>query len=195
MAGRHSRDYYGASAPPAALSRRRTCPRPGLAVRARGRHADGSHVHHVIDRSGRRPALPRQHRHGYAADLHRGLPTGELNGFGVDPHHTDRGRALHPGPYPPDLSRLRLRGFNHWFLSLHLLALLAGPAPSGSAGTSRRCRGCFHPPRRSPDQAAPSFTRPLRRPDGEGLSPPLDNPAPRGAQFGTVRTTVDLILV
>jgi hypothetical protein len=38
---------------------------------------DGSHVHHELDRRVRRPALPLRHRHGYAADLHRGLPTGE----------------------------------------------------------------------------------------------------------------------
>jgi hypothetical protein len=38
--------------------------------------ADGSHVHHAIDRSGRCPALLRQHRHAYAAALQRGLPTG-----------------------------------------------------------------------------------------------------------------------
>ena len=36
----------------------------------------------------------------------------------------------------------------------------AEPAPSGSAGTSRRCRGCSYPPRHLPDQAAPSFTVP-----------------------------------
>ena len=29
-----------------------------------------------IDRPGRHPALPRQHRHGYAAGLHRDLPAG-----------------------------------------------------------------------------------------------------------------------
>jgi hypothetical protein len=29
---------------------------------------------------------------------------------------------------------------------VHLLVLLAGPGPSGSADPSRRCRGCSHPP-------------------------------------------------
>jgi hypothetical protein len=38
-----------------------------------------------------------------------------------------------------------------------------------------------HPPRRSPDQAAPHFTALLRQDSGEGLSPPLDYMAPRGA--------------
>jgi len=38
--------------------------------------AGGSHVHHGIDQGGRRPPLPRQPRHAYAADLQHGLPTG-----------------------------------------------------------------------------------------------------------------------
>src|SRR6266542_3432246 len=44
-----------------------------------------------------------------------------------------------------------------------LSATLAGPAPSGSTDTSRLCRGCSHPPRRFPDQAAPSFAALLRQ--------------------------------
>ncbi len=43
-----------------------------LAARAA---AYGSHVHQDIDRPGRRSAIPRQHRHAYAVDLQRGLPT------------------------------------------------------------------------------------------------------------------------
>ena len=59
----------------------------------------------MIDRPGRRPAIPRQHRHAYAADFQRGLPAvcctpaSELT-----PAHSG-GHALHPGPYPPGLSR------------------------------------------------------------------------------------------
>jgi hypothetical protein len=44
-----------------------------------------------------------------------------------------------------------------------LSATLAGPAPSGSTDTSRLCRGCSHPPRRFPGQAAPSFAALLRQ--------------------------------
>src|SRR5262249_42705290 len=65
-----------------------------------------------------------------------------------------------------------------------LSATLAGPAPSGSAKTSRLCRGCSHPPRHHPDQAAPSYTALLRQDGGEGLSPPLEQQrlaAPCGA--------------
>jgi len=42
---------------------------------------------------------------------------------------------------------------------VHLLVSLAGPAPSGSTGTSRRCQGCSRPPRRLPAQASLSSSR------------------------------------
>ena len=51
--------------------------------------------------------------------------------------------------------------------------MLAGPTPSGSADASRLCRGCSHPHRHLPAQAAPSFSGLLRQPTGAGLSPPL----------------------
>ncbi len=55
-------------------------------------------------------------------------------------------RALHPGPYPPDLSRYYAYGaLTTGSLSLYPLALLAEPAPSGSTGASRHCRSCFPP--------------------------------------------------
>ena len=64
---------------------------------------------------------------------------------------------------------------------VYLPVSLTGPGPSGSAGPTRLRRGCSHPPRRSPDQAAASFTPPLRRRGTEGLPPPSDPAAPRGA--------------
>jgi len=65
---------------------------------------------------------------------------------------------------------------------VHLLVLLAGPAPSGSTRASRRCQDCSRPHRRLPDQAVLSFTRLLRQPSGQGLSPRLGTLAPRGAR-------------
>jgi hypothetical protein len=62
-----------------------------------------------IDRPAWHPALPRQHRHGYAAGLHRDLPTGTPSRLRSRPPTPD-GRALHPGPYPPDLSRCHAYG-------------------------------------------------------------------------------------
>ena len=69
-----------------------------------------------------------------------------------------------------------------------LSATLAGPAPSGGAGTPRLCQGCSRPPRHHPDQAALSFTALLRQGGGEGLSPPLEQTAPHGAGLRTGTT-------
>jgi len=77
-------------------------------------------------------------------------------------------------PYPPDLSWWAVKGRQTLISRVHLLVSLTGPASSGSADTSRRCQGCSHPHQHLPDQAAPSFTQPLRRPGDEGLSPPFD---------------------
>lgn len=44
-----------------------------------------------------------------------------------------------------------------------LFITLAGPAPSGSASTPRRCQDCSHPPRHLPDQAVLSVTALLRQ--------------------------------
>jgi hypothetical protein len=77
-------------------------------------------------------------------------------------------------PYPPDLSWRAVKGRQTLISRVHLLVSLTGPAPSGSADTSRRCQGCSHPHQHLLDQAAPSFTQPLRRPGDEGLSPPSD---------------------
>jgi hypothetical protein len=89
----------------------------------------------------------------------------------------DRPHALHTGPISARFETgFAITGLSHaGSLSLHLLASPGRPAPSGSPGTTHPRRGRFRPPRRSPDQAAPGFTRPLRRPGGEGLSPPLDH--------------------
>ena len=77
-------------------------------------------------------------------------------------------------PYPPDLSWWAVKGRQTLISRVHLLVSLTGPASSGSADTSRRCQGCSHPHQHLLDQAAPSFTQPLRRPGDEGLSPPFD---------------------
>ena len=61
--------------------------------------------------------------------------------------------------------------------SLRRSVLLAAPAPSGSADPSRRCRGCSHPHPQLRDQAAPSFTRPLRQPGGGVSHPARSNSA------------------
>jgi hypothetical protein len=42
-------------------------------------------------------------------------------------------------------------------LTLRTLALLAGPAPSGSTSTSRHCRGCFPPSPAFPGPGCPQL--------------------------------------
>ncbi len=130
----------------------------------------------------RRPAFPLQYRHGYAADFRRGLLTG--------PVHRRRSRpSLHSDVrcIPAHIHQIGagsgLEGVRPLVPALvHLPVLLAGPEPSGSADSSRRCQGCSRPPLRPQGQAALSFSRPLRRSAGGVLSSPHGPTAPRGAR-------------
>jgi hypothetical protein len=92
-------------------------------------------------------------------------------------------RALLTGPDPPGFEPAELlSGVPPLVPALvRLSVLLAGPGPSGGAGSSRRCRAASRPPRRLPGQAAPSFTGLLRQPGGGALSFPPGLMAPRGA--------------
>jgi hypothetical protein len=113
-------------------------------------------------------------RHGYAADFPHGLPGLVKDPPGKFPPQLPAGRTA-PGPHPPGSSRSTLiKDVTAPVPRVLLSATLAGPAPSGSADTSRLCQGCSRPPRRHPDQAALSFTALLRQDGGEGLSPPLE---------------------
>src|ERR1039457_3730570 len=78
------------------------------------------------------------------------------------------------------------RGVTQPVPRVYLPVSLTAPAPSGSTGPSRLCRGCSRPPRRPAAQAASSFTPPLRRPGDRGLPPPFGQTAPRGALVGHV---------
>jgi hypothetical protein len=70
--------------------------------------------------------------------------------------------APRSSPDPPGFELAEvLRGFTTLVPRVHLPVSLAGPAPSGSPGASRRCRGCSPPdPADSPNPATPSFNRP-----------------------------------
>jgi len=127
--------------------------------------------------------MPRQPRHGYAADLHHGLRTGDLPPVSGVAHHDIGRRTLLTDPCPPGLGPARrLRSFATGSLSLHLLVSIAGPRPSGSTSLSRRCRGCSRPPSHLQGQAAPIFTSLLRQAHGGVLSSPPGRMAPRGAR-------------
>jgi hypothetical protein len=169
-------DYYGPSAPHPGhqqTTRLPAHPLPGWP----GRDGDPERFPRSpsIDRRVRPPALPQRHRHGYAAVLRHGLPAGLGNPAQELPsRHEGRARtAAQPISTGFELVRL-LRGFRTLVSLVDLPVLLAGPAPSGSAGTSRRCQGCSHPPRRLPVQAALSFATLPRQRSGAGLSPPLE---------------------
>lgn len=157
-------DYYGSSAPP-----RRHQPATGLPADQQdagrgGDCRDGSHVHCRTVRRGRRPTMPLQHRHDYAADLHRGLPTGDI----TQPRSSPPDIAVRRAEWvrvadQPRSARFELEGLLRSVQSLvshvRLPVLLAGPGPSGSTGPSRRCQGCFRPHPRPGGQAALSFIR------------------------------------
>ena len=83
---------------------------------------------------------------------------------------------------PAQIHRVRAggpsRGVTTPVPHVYLPVSLTAPGPSGSTEPTRLRRGCSHPPRRSPAQAASSFTPPLRRQgDGRSLTPIRNNSA------------------
>ena len=180
-------DYYGSSAPSRRHQPTTGLPAGQLAADRGGGHRDGSHVHSRTVRRVRCPTMPLQHRHDYAAGLHRGLPAGDINRQGSSPHRRADVRC-----YPALIRQVGaggrvLRGVLTLVPHVHLPVSLAGPRPSGSADPSRLRRGCLPPgPSVPTGQAAPSFSGPLRRAEGGVLSSPhgrerlvaLDVPAP-----------------
>jgi hypothetical protein len=181
-------DYYGASAPSRLFNRRRVYPTSPSGSQAVGAMRDGSRVHcEPIDQLGIQ-LLPRQPRPGYAADLHRGLPAGTPSRLRSRTSLLFLGaRALHPDPYPPDLSRCHAYGAFALVPLVCRLVSLAGPGPSGSTEPSRLCQRCFHPLRRLPDRTALSSYRAAATTRRGGLAPPSVPSASRrtGASWRT----------
>ena len=130
----------------------------------------------------RSPALPQRHRHGYAADLPRGLP-----GQRVNPAQKIPATPAHPaGKHRarPRSARFEpvtnLKDVITPVPRVLLFVLLAGPAPSGSAGPSRLCQGCFPPSPAPPGSGCPQLQPPAatgRR--WRSLSPIRNNSASR----------------
>ncbi len=156
-------------------------PRPGW-LPGRNRRSAGWFPRSPDHRSVREaPSSTRQHRHGYAAGRHRGLPTAGTKRLRSRTHPGVR--ALHTGPYPPGGSRLRGYGAPSTdSLTLHLLTSLDEPAPSGSTDTARLLGAACH---RSPPFPAIGWPDASSgRCDGptETVSHHLPvHPAPRGA--------------
>ena len=124
---------------------------------------NGSHVHPRTLRRDRHPAMPLHHRHDYAAGLHRGLPVRRHHPAGKFP--AGPGRQVR-GATRPMSARFRVGGFvlrsvQPLVPRVCLSVSLAEPAPSGSTGTTRRCRGLLHqPPPRRGSRPSSSFHTP-----------------------------------
>ena len=183
---RLSRPRTTTAAPPRPGPIGRRWAQPAAPRRKRGQTGedrDGSRVHcDSLDEGGARlcpaasPRLPRSTSPWPPANHHesaRSSPPAAHSG-------AERVRAA-PGPYPPGSSRYGLEGLQTPVPRVLLSVTLAGPAPSGSAGTPRLCQGCSRPPRHLPGQAALSYAALLRQDSGGGLSPPLESTAPHGA--------------
>ena len=157
--GRQSRDYYGASAPPTAINRQRTCPPPHWMSGGRAT-ADGSHVHgSSIGQGGAQLysgsiATPTPQAFSVAS------PPAFKPGYGVDNPRLTTCAVTHCDPahiHQVGAGRSGYGASDTGSLALRLLTSLDRPEPSGSSDSTRRCRGCSPPPRRSPVQGAPSF--------------------------------------
>jgi hypothetical protein len=141
----------------------------------------------VIDWSGRRPALLRQHRHGYAAALHRGLLAAGTRRLRSRPPRHAWGACAADRPISTRLEPASLlRSFDHWF---------AHAAPSDLARQARTVwqsrhaspsSGPFATHHRRPRQSAAPQLHSGRCDGPKGtVSHHLSiNPAPRGAQLG-----------
>jgi hypothetical protein len=179
-------DYYGVSAPSRAFNRRCVYPTHPDGSGAAGTMRDGSRVHREpIDQLGTQ-LCPGSIANGYAADLHRGLPTGTPGRLRSRPS-TWNSRALHPGPYPPDLSRCHAYGaFNTGFSRIPSdLARRTQPVWQYQAVSALSALLPILPgTSRIGLRSAP--TKLLRQPGGKdshllGSSAPHGAPAPRGA--------------
>ena len=91
--------------------------------------------------------MPLQHRHGYAAGPHRGLPSRRHKPTEESPHTTIAVSVC--AATRPQSARFEplglLRSFRTLVPHVRLSVSLAGPGPSGSTDPSRRCQGCFPP--------------------------------------------------
>ena len=174
-------DYYDGSAPGCAL--RQASHLSANPFRANGAERIRFPRSLAFDQRVRHPALPLRHHHGYAVDLHRDLPApaGETEPGVPLRHIGQRVRTAHLPLFPWFEQANISRGVTTPVPRVYLLVSLTGPGPSRNPEPSRLCHGCSHPHHQSMDQAAVSFSQQLRLPADEGLPPPFELQAPRGA--------------
>src|SRR3954454_222735 len=125
-------DYYGSSAPSHRHRPAMRLPAGQPAAARKGDRRDGSHVHSRTVRRGRRPAMPLQHRHGYAAGIHCGLPTGDINRPRSSPTaNATKAAGRVRAAIQPRSARLELvallRAFSRWFLTYAFPSRLPDP--------------------------------------------------------------------
>ncbi len=79
--------------------------------------------------------MPLRHRHGYAADIHRGLRAGDMEPAGEFPAQRCAGAHRCPARIRQvGAGGIHLRGFQSLVPHVHLSVSLAGPGPSDGAG-------------------------------------------------------------
>jgi hypothetical protein len=151
-------DYYGASAPPSGHQPATSLPTTRPAAWRPGRpRAVPTFTRTSIGQTGAQLypgsiATPTPQTFSVAS------PPSAAHGFGVNPWPNTSSHALHPRPLSA-----RFEPGTHYeasatdSLALRTLALLAGPAPSGSTSTSRHCRGCFPPSPAFPGSGCPQL--------------------------------------
>jgi hypothetical protein len=137
--------------------------------------------------------MPLRPRHGYAADLHRGLPASDTTPAKEFPTrtHGQVRAAIQPRSTGFELASL-LRGFTPLVPHVHLLVSLAEPAPSGSTDTSRRCRSCSPPSPASPGSGCSLLHRPAATGRRWRSFTPTRFMAPRGARCRNDRISMSL---
>ena len=155
------RTTTGPPSRPEAISRQRACPSPpwlGGGKGGLGRFPRSPRT----DRRGWRPAIPLQPRHGYAAGIPRGLPTGARNRL-----RSRRPQVLRSSVHccPAHIHQIRAGRYLEGVQALvHFVTpirpRLPGPGPSGGSGPSRRCQGCFPPSPALPGSGCPRLHRP-----------------------------------
>jgi hypothetical protein len=108
----------------------------------------------------RHPALPLRPRHGYAVDLHHGLPDRMQQTQPRVAHRPEATETAGAHRTPAHIHRIRAgqisRGVTTPVPRVYLSVSLTGPGPSGSPEPTRLRRGCSHLPRRSPDRLPPA---------------------------------------
>jgi hypothetical protein len=130
----------------------------------------------------RSPAVSQRPRHRYAADLPHGLPGLIKESSRKVPAEGPSGRTHRARPVSTRFEPVHvIKDLMTPVPRVLLSATLAGPAPSGSTGTSRLCQGCFPPSPAPPGSGCPQLHRPATTGQRRRSLTSTRTTAPRGA--------------